>query len=67
MELAVKYSYRVFWSADDGEYVAACIEIPSLSGLGSTPEAAMSEAREAVCGWLAHLQSEGTPPPSSHG
>jgi predicted RNase H-like HicB family nuclease len=68
MDLAAKYSYRVFWSADDGEYVAACIEIPSLSGLGATPEAAMLEAREAaVCGWLAHLTSEGTPPPSCHG
>jgi len=64
MDLAAKYSYRVFWSADDAEYVAACIEIPGLSGLGPTPEAAMSEARDAVCGWLEHLASEGTPPPS---
>ena len=56
--LASKYSYRVFWSPDDGEYVAVCIELPGLSGLGATQEAAIAEARQAVTGWLAHLEAE---------
>ena len=58
MELASKYSYRVLWSPDDGEYVAVCIELPGLSGLGGTQEAAIAEARDAVSGWLAHLEAE---------
>lgn len=27
------YTYRVTWSAEDGEYVATCLEFPSLSWL----------------------------------
>jgi predicted HicB family RNase H-like nuclease len=34
------YTYRVTWSAEDGEYVATCLEFPSLSWLaGSRNEA----------------------------
>ena len=47
-----RYSYRVFWSDEDGEFVAACAEIPGLSGLGSTEAAAVEELEVAVAGWL---------------
>lgn len=34
------YTYRVAWSAEDGEFVATCLEFPSLSWLaGSQIEA----------------------------
>lgn len=30
------YTYRVSWSVEDGEFVATCLELPSLSWLAST-------------------------------
>jgi predicted HicB family RNase H-like nuclease len=35
------YTYRVTWSAEDGEHVGLCAEFPSLSWLAATPEAAL--------------------------
>jgi len=36
------YTYRVTWSPEDGEHVGLCAELPSLSWLAKTPEAALS-------------------------
>jgi predicted HicB family RNase H-like nuclease len=41
------YSYRVTWSAEDGEFVATCLEFPSLSWLAPTQIEAL-EGLEAV-------------------
>lgn len=30
------YTYRISWSAEDDEFVATCVEFPSLSWLAST-------------------------------
>jgi predicted RNase H-like HicB family nuclease len=62
-DLASKYTYRGFWSEDDGEYVATCIECANLSGLGDSQESALAEARAAVAAWLAHLEAEGRAAP----
>ena len=35
------YTYRVNWSADDQEFVATCLELPSLSWLAPTQDEAM--------------------------
>ena len=43
-----KYTYRVTWSQEDGEYVGLCAEFPSLSLLARTPEAAMRGIRKLV-------------------
>ncbi len=36
-----RYTYRVSWSVEDNEYVATCLEFPSLSWLAETQEAAL--------------------------
>jgi predicted HicB family RNase H-like nuclease len=43
-----RYTYRITWSEDDQEYAGLCIEFPSLSWLGKTPEAALEGIRETV-------------------
>ncbi len=43
-----KYTYRITWSEDDGEYVGLCVEFPSLSWLAETPENALSGIRKVV-------------------
>ena len=58
-----RYSYWVFWSAEDGEYVAACAEIPGLSGLAATEADAIEELKVAIGGWLEHLDEQGIPWP----
>jgi predicted RNase H-like HicB family nuclease len=53
------YSYRVFWSKEDGEYVAECDEIPGLSGLASSETEAIKELKTAMSVWLDHLKTTG--------
>lgn len=38
-----KYTYKVFWSEEDKEFVAVCNEITTISGLGSSPKKAFME------------------------
>lgn len=47
-----QYSYYVRWSLEDREFVATFLELPELSGLGSTIPGAIHELKEALIGWL---------------
>jgi predicted HicB family RNase H-like nuclease len=43
-----KYTYRVMWSDEDGEFVGLCAELPSLSWLAGSPDAALKGIRIVV-------------------
>ncbi len=43
-----KFTYRVTWSEEDGEYVGLCAEFPSLSWLANTLENALQGIRQVV-------------------
>ena len=45
---SARYTYRVTWSVDDEEFVATCVEFPSLSWLAASPEDALSGLRAVV-------------------
>jgi len=49
------YTYRVSWSAEDSEFVATCLELPSLSWLAGTQTKALSGLRKVVDGLVADL------------
>ncbi len=51
-----RYTYRVTWAEEDGEYVGLCIEFPGLSWLASTPEAALAGIRQVVADVVADLR-----------
>jgi predicted HicB family RNase H-like nuclease len=53
------YTYRVTWSQEDSEYVAICVELPSLSWLAKTPEKALSGIRKVSAEAVADMQSNG--------
>ena len=53
------YTYRVTWSAEDGEHVGLCAEFPSVSWLAATPGAALAGARALVARVAADLQANG--------
>ncbi|WP_222936817.1 hypothetical protein [Streptomonospora sp. PA3] len=59
------YTYRVTWSAEDGEFVAVCVELPSLSWLAAGPHEALTGvervAAEAVSDM--HANDEEVPVP----
>ena len=53
------YTYRVTWSAEDGEHVGLCAEFHSLTWLDNTPEAALAGIRETVGQVVADMQAQG--------
>ena len=52
-----KYTYRVMWSEEDGEYVGLCAEFPSLSWLAKTYEEALAGIRKTVTEVVKDLKS----------
>ena len=52
---ASRYLYRVTWSEEDGEFVATCVEFPSLSWLAGTPEDALRGLPDLVTEVIADL------------
>jgi predicted HicB family RNase H-like nuclease len=54
-----RYTYRVTWTEEDGEYIGLCAEFPSLSWLASEPEAALKGIRQVVADVVADLQANG--------
>ena len=60
---ATHYSYRVTWSAEDGEHVATVAEFPSLSWLGPSPVEALQGLAVLVREVLADLAASGEPVP----
>ena len=62
-DLIDRYTYRVFWSDEDEEYVGLCIEFSLLSHLDDTPEKALAGIREVVSHAVQLNQEEGVPVP----
>ena len=54
-----KYTYRITWSEEDGEYVGLCAEFPSLRWLAKTQEAALAGIRDTVKQVVKDMQSSG--------
>lgn len=53
------YSYRVFWSEEDGEYVGRCTEFPSLSHLAADQVDALIGIRALVNDVVADMRKSG--------
>ncbi|WP_232549273.1 type II toxin-antitoxin system HicB family antitoxin [Propioniciclava soli] len=53
------YTYRVSWSVEDQEFVATCLELPSLSWLATTQDEALHGLRDLVDDVVEDLQSNG--------
>lgn len=53
------YSYRVFGSPEDEEFVGACSEFPSLSRLASTQAAALAGIQDLVAAVVTDIRHEG--------
>ena len=54
-----KYTYRVTWSEEDGEFVGLCAEFPSLSWLSVDPEEALKGVRNLVIACVEDMSQNG--------
>jgi len=54
-----KYTYRVTWSEEDGQYVGLCAEFPSLSWLADTQYAALAGIADTVRKVVQDMKSSG--------
>ena len=59
-----KYTYRVTWSEEDGEFVGLCAEFPGLSWLAKKPEAALKGIRSVVSECIADMAATGETVPT---
>jgi len=59
-----KYTYRVTWSEEDGEFVGLCAEFPSLSWLSVDPEESLRGVRSLVKECVEEMKKNGEAFPS---
>ena len=53
------YTYRVTWSAEDGDFVATCVEFPSLSWLAPTHVEALTRLERLIAETVADMEGQG--------
>lgn len=57
------YHINIFYSDDDGGYIADIPDLAHCSAFGSTPEEALMQALIAKNAWLEAAKAEGKPIP----
>ena len=57
------YHINIFFSEEDGGYIADIPDLESCSAFGETPEQALSEVEQAKKIWLEAALQEGKPIP----
>ena len=62
-----KYEIIIYWSQEDQAYIAEVPELPGCAAHGSTQEAALASAQEAVGLWLDTAREFGDPIPAPKG
>ncbi len=57
------YHINIFYSEEDGGYIADIPDLDSCSAFGQTPEDALAEVERAQAAWLEAAEGEGKPIP----
>lgn len=57
------YHINIFYSEDDGGYIADIPDLPSCSAFGETPSEALEQIQLARKAWLQAAKAEGKPIP----
>jgi predicted RNase H-like HicB family nuclease len=58
-----RYAVVVFWSEEDGTWVADVPDLKSCSAFGSSREEALAEVQVAMDAWLSAARENGLPIP----
>lgn len=62
-----KYEIIIYWSEEDGAFVAEAPELPGCAAHGDTPQAALTNCNEAIVLWLDTAKDAGRPVPVPKG
>lgn len=62
-----KYEVIIYWSDEDGAFVAEVPELPGCAAHGDTQEAALASAQEAIRLWVETAEEFGDPVPKPKG
>ncbi len=57
------YHINIFYSEEDGGYIADIPDLESCSAFGATPEEALAEVKRAKATWLEAARQAGKPVP----
>jgi len=57
------YHINIFYSDEDGGYIADIPDLESGSAFGRTPEEALAQVEQAKAAWLDAAKAEGKPIP----
>lgn len=63
IEFVQDYHINIFWSDEDGCYVADIPDLFACSAFGDSPEQALAELEQAKENWLAAARAAGKPIP----
>lgn len=58
-----KFLINIFYSDEDGCFIADIPDLPYCSAFGDTPEEALAQVRKAKALWIETAQAEGRPLP----
>ena len=58
-----RYHINLFWSEEDGCWIADVPDLRYCSAHGDTPAEALAQVREAMQGWLETARDRGLPIP----
>jgi len=62
-----KYEIIIYWSEEDGVYVAEVPELPGCAAHGDSPDGALASCQEAIELWLDTAAELGRPIPIPKG
>ena len=57
------YHINIFYSEEDGGYIADMPDLQVCSAFGNTPEEALAEVKQAKAAWLEAAEAAGNPTP----
>ena len=58
------YPIKIFFSEEDGGFIADIPDLEACSAFGDAPEQALAEVEQAKQAWLETARAEGKPIPS---
>ena len=63
----LKYEIIIYWSEEDGAFVAEVPELPGCAAHGDTQETALGNAQDAIRFWIDTAREYGDPVPEPKG
>lgn len=63
----LKYGVIIYWSADDGAFIAEAPELPGCAADGGTPQDALARIQIVAREWIETARELGRPVPEPRG